>query len=75
MVSGSRSSWLASWTNSRWLRMTASSRSSIALKLRAISDASSPPLALMRRVRSDWEIERAVSVSSCTGRRTRPARR
>ena len=77
---GVRSSWLASLTNARWLAADdsieanePSSRSSIALNVRASSAISSDPVTGMRRVMSVCVIERAVSRSSRSGARMRPA--
>ena len=70
---GSRISCPAVRTNSRWLSSTDSRRSSMALKLCAMSAASPTVATGTRWDMSDSEIERAVSVSWRTGSRTRPA--
>lgn len=73
-VMGVRSSWPASSRNRRWLANAASSRSSMALNVRASSATSSSVAGTSMR-RPSWLIDSflAVSVTDRIGARTRPA--
>ena len=73
IVSGVRSSWLASAVNWRWRVNASSSRSSMWSKVSASSPSSSRRLKARRRLRSLAAICWAVAVIAWTGRIARPA--
>src|ERR687892_692031 len=73
MVIGVRSSWPTSLRNRRWVANACSSRSSIALNVRARRATSSSPSTSMRWTRSRSLIDTAVCVNRRIGARMRPA--